>query len=239
MPDFRLSTMNRELDFIKDMFDGIAGRYDFLNRLLSMGQDVVWRSRMVQAAGLERGNRVLDAACGTGDVSAEIIKQKKGSVKIIGIDFSMSMLKLAKKKLKQKSASVELMQGNALYLPFSPSVFDSVFIAFGIRNIVNKDEALKQFHKILKTNGKLVVLELTRPSNRILHKLYFVYFQKILPEIGSFFSKDPNAYSYLPESVLKFPMPEEFMQTMKNAGFAHLRFRTMTFGIVTLFVGEK
>ncbi len=235
MPNFRLSTMNRELDFIKDMFDGIAARYDFLNRLLSMGQDVVWRSRMVQAAALEKDSCVLDVACGTGDVSAEIIRQKKDSVKIIGLDFSMPMLLLARKKLKQ----AQLMQGNALYLPFSPSVFDAVFIAFGIRNIVNKDGALKQFHKVLREKGKLVILELTRPNNLILHKLYFVYFQKILPKIGSFFSKDPNAYSYLPESVLKFPMPEEFMQTMKNAGFMRLRFRTMTFGIVTLFVGEK
>ncbi len=231
--------MNRELDFIKDMFDGIAARYDFLNRLLSMGQDVVWRSRMVQAACLEKESCILDAACGTGDVSAEILRQKKGAAKIIGIDFSMSMLQLAKKKLQRNDSPVLLMQGNALYLPFSPSVFDTVFIAFGIRNIVNKDEALKQFHKVLKKKGKMVVLELTRPQNLILHKLYFVYFQKLLPKIGSFFSKNPNAYSYLPESVLRFPMPEEFMQTMRNAGFTQLRFRTMTFGIVTLFVGEK
>lgn len=239
MPDFRLSTMNNELDFIRDMFDGIAARYDFLNRLLSMGQDMVWRTRMVKAACLEKGDLVLDAACGTGDVTAEIIRQKKDSVTIMGIDFSMSMLDLAKKKFQQNLTPVPLLQGNALHLPFSSSIFNAVFIAFGIRNIVNKAEALKQFHQVLKKNGKLVVLELTRPGNLILRKLYFVYFQKILPKIGSFFSKDPNAYSYLPASVMKFPMPEEFMQIMGDAGFTNLRFRTMTFGIVTLFVGEK
>ncbi len=231
--------MNRELDFIKGMFDDIAARYDFLNHLLSMGQDLVWRTQMVKAASLDNNSRVLDVACGTGDVTAEIIRQKKRKVAVLGIDFSRNMLRIAQKKLYRHRNLISWAQGNALCLPTPSSSFDAVFIAFGIRNIMNRDTALAEFYRVLKTNGKVIILELTLPNHTAMKNLYFLYFRKILPKIGSLFSKDANAYSYLPRSVIKFPRQEEFMGIMKQAGFTNLRFRTMTFGIVSLFVGEK
>jgi demethylmenaquinone methyltransferase / 2-methoxy-6-polyprenyl-1,4-benzoquinol methylase len=232
--------MNKELDFVKDMFDGIAPKYDFLNRLLSMRQDIVWRTQMVKAANLQKNSRVLDVACGTCDVALEINSQLRGGPRIFGLDFSLGMLRLGQKKLiEQDKKNITLLNADALNLPFQNHIFDAVFIAFGIRNIMDRQRAVKAFFNVLKNGGRLAVLELTTPEKGIFRSLYLLYFQKILPIIGSFFSKHNNAYTYLPASVLKFPTPVEFSQIMKQAGFKDIRFKQMTFGIVTLFIGSK
>lgn len=232
--------MNKELDFIKDMFDRIAPRYDFLNRLLSMRQDIVWRNKMVKAAALQKNSMALDVACGTCDVALEINSQLRGHARIVGLDFSFGMLQLGKQKLlKQNEKKIKLLNANALDLPFKHHIFDAIFIAFGIRNIMDRQKALKAFFNALTKGGRLAVLELTTPEKGIFRSLYLLYFQRILPILGSFFSKDNNAYSYLPESVLKFPSPVEFSKLMKEAGFKNIKFKQMTFGIVTLFVGSK
>ena len=232
--------MNKELDFVKDMFDRIAPRYDFLNRLLSMRQDIVWRSQMVKAAALQKDSRILDVACGTCDVALEINSQLKGQTQILGLDFSFGMLRLGKLKLlKKKKKNIKLINADALNLPFKHHIFDAIFIAFGIRNIMDRQRAVKAFFDTLKRGGRLAVLELTSPEKGFFRSLYLLYFQRILPMIGSFFSKDSNAYTYLPDSVLKFPTPVEFSKLMKEAGFKDIRFKQMTFGIVTLFIGSK
>ncbi len=232
--------MNTELDFVKEMFDRIAPKYDFLNRLLSFHQDTVWRTRMVQAAALKKGSRILDVACGTCDVALEASAQLKARAKIVGLDFSFGMLDLGKKKLlTQKNETIELLNADALSLPFGQNRFDAVFIAFGIRNIMDRQRAIDSFHWVLKKGGRLVVLELTTPDKGLFRSLYLFYFKKILPLIGSFFSKHSNAYSYLPQSVLNFPTSVEFAKLMTRAGFKDIRFKKMTFGIVTLFVGNK
>lgn len=232
--------MNKELDFVKDMFDRIAPRYDFLNRLLSLRQDTVWRTQMVKAGRIEENGRILDVACGTCDVALEAGARLKGRARITGLDFSFGMLELGQKKLRQKNnKSIALINGDALYLPFRPGIFDTVFIAFGIRNIMNRQAAVHEFLKVLKKEGRLVILELTTPEKGLLRSFYLLYFQKLLPLIGSFFSKEAKAYQYLPDSVLKFPTPMEFAALMKEAGFKEVRFKQMTFGIVTLFTGVK
>ncbi len=232
--------MNKELDFVKDMFDRIAPKYDFLNRTLSLWQDTIWRKKMVNAAKLKSGSTVLDVACGTCDVSLEASSQLKGQAKIYSLDFSFGMLKLGKEKLKKsKNKTISLLNADALNLPFKEKLFDAVFIAFGIRNIMDRQRAIKSFFEVLNTGGRLAVLELTTPEKGIFRSIYLFYFQRILPIIGSFFSKHTNAYSYLPESVLKFPGPVEFSKIMKDAGFKDIRFKQMTFGIVTLFIGRK
>ncbi|MFA5905358.1 MAG: ubiquinone/menaquinone biosynthesis methyltransferase, partial [Desulfobacula sp.] len=203
-------------------------------------QDTVWRTRMVKAAGLKKNSRILDIACGTCDVALEAGYQLKGQAEILGLDFSFGMLSLGKKKLKkQGNKNIRLINGDALHLPFRQGFFDAVFIAFGIRNIMNRQGAVSEFLSVLKKGGRLAVLELTTPEKGLLRSLYLAYFQKLLPLIGSFFSKDQNAYQYLPESVLKFPTPVEFATIMKEAGFKGIRFKQMTFGIVTLFIGVK
>ncbi len=232
--------MNEELGFVKEMFDNIAPRYDFLNRLLSLGQDTLWRKEMVKAAKLGQNARVLDAACGTCDVGLEVSSQLRGRTRIMGLDFSMGMLTLGKNKLKaQGNKTIELVNGDALNLPVINNYFDGITIAFDIRNIMNRYGAIQEFHRALKPGGRLVVLELTTPEKGLFRIIYLGYFQKVLPLVGSFFSKHANAYSYLPESVLKFPSAVSFAALMKNAGFNSIRFKQMTFGIVTLFVGTK
>lgn len=232
--------MNRELDFVRDMFDNIAPKYDFLNRLLSLRQDTVWRANMVKAAGLTTGAAVLDVACGTCDVGLEASRSLLGSTRVVGLDFSYGMLTLGKAKLNQShNQTISLVNGDALNLPLRPGMFDAVFIAFGIRNIMDRSRAIAQFKEALKPGGRLVVLELTTPEKGILRQLYLTYFQKILPVIGSFFSKHDNAYAYLPASVIKFPAPAEFAKLIRGEGFKNVRFKQMTFGIVTLFVGTR
>ncbi|MBU1196214.1 MAG: bifunctional demethylmenaquinone methyltransferase/2-methoxy-6-polyprenyl-1,4-benzoquinol methylase UbiE [Proteobacteria bacterium] len=230
--------MNKELDFVKGMFDKIAPKYDFLNRLLSLGQDTVWRKQMVQAATLEKDCRILDVACGTCDVSLEADKQLSKQISITGLDFSYGMLRLGRAKIKNKK-NISLLNADALNLPFRSMHFDAVFIAFGIRNIMNRQQALHAFYEVLKPGGRLAVLELSTPDKGWLKALYLLYFQKILPLVGSFFSKDQDAYSYLPESVLKFPSADAFSGLMKQAGFKQIKFKQMTLGIVTLFIGTR
>lgn len=232
--------MNKELDFVKGMFDKIAPRYDFLNRLLSLRQDVMWRNQMVAAAAPGPGSRILDAACGTCDVALALSRHLKGDTRIIGLDFSHAMLLAGKKKCSPSSGqTICLVNGDALSLPFPPETFDAAFIAFGIRNIMDRHRALSEFHRVLKPGGKLAVLELTTPQTRLFKTVYLGYFKKVLPWIGAFFSKHDNAYHYLPASVLQFPSPEAFAGLISETGFKDVRFKPMTLGIVTLFAGSR
>ncbi len=248
--------MSIELDFIKDMFNSIAPKYDFLNRFLSAGHDIVWRREMVRSAKLPKKCQVLDVACGTCDVALEIKRQIGDKASIVGIDFSPAMLKLGKKKIIKsikykanlfkidnnyfyKEDNIHLAAGNALLLPFRDSIFDAVFIAFGIRNIMDRQGAIRQFYRVLKTGGTLAILELTSPPEGFFKDVYLLYFKRLLPAIGSMFSKNSSAYHYLPASVLNFPTPEKFSATIRAAGFEKVKWSCMTFGIVTLFIGRK
>ena len=230
----------RELPFVREMFDSIAPRYDLLNRLLSLRQDVVWRNQMVRTMAVPENGHVLDVACGTGDVVLEIAKQKGPQVKVTGVDFSPGMLRLARKKIRQKKAGgISLVVGDALALPFSAASFRAVTIAFGIRNIQNKAGALKAIHDSLLPGGLVLILELSAPKKSRLRNAYLAYFQKVLPLIGRLFSKHSFAYTYLPDSVSRFPTPDEFMTIMAHAGFSDITCRRLTLGVANLFVGTK
>ena len=233
--------MNIELDFIKEMFDSIAPKYDFLNRFLSLRQDIHWRRELVVAAEIPDKSKVIDIACGTCDVALEIKKQNKNEIQVFAADFSPGMLKLGKKKIsgKGENKTIHLITANALELPFKKDIFDAVFIAFGIRNIMDRKAALIGFYNSLKRGGKVAILELTTPHRKIVKGFYMFYFKKILPAFGTVFSKNSGAYHYLPASVIKFPSPQNFAFIMKNAGFSEIKWKRMTFGIVTLFVGTK
>lgn len=232
---------NMELPFVRDMFEAIAPRYDLLNRLLSLRQDVYWRRAMVSAMEIPDKGAVLDVACGTGDVAIEILRQKGPGVNVFGIDFSPRMIVLANDKIKPMSvkSNIHLLAGNAFELPFKTETFDAVTIAFGIRNITDKLSVLKVFHDSLKTGGMLLVLELATPRKGLLLSGYLFYFKKILPLIGWFFSRNLKAYQYLPASVLNFPSARNFAALMHSAGFSNIRWKNLTMGIATLYVGYK
>ncbi|MBW2739485.1 MAG: bifunctional demethylmenaquinone methyltransferase/2-methoxy-6-polyprenyl-1,4-benzoquinol methylase UbiE [Deltaproteobacteria bacterium] len=231
-----------ELPFIREMFDSIAPRYDLLNRLLSLNQDIYWRRTMVSAIEAPGNGVLLDVACGTGDVAIEILRQNGGTgASIFGVDFSHNMLKSAKNKIKSipDSSNIYFLAGNAFNLPFREETFDAITIAFGIRNICDKLSVLKLFYDSLKSGGMLLVLELATPSKGFLLSLYLFYFKIILPLIGWFLSKNLKAYQYLPASVAKFPDPKSFAAIMRSAGFINVRWKSLTMGIANLHVGYK
>lgn len=231
---------NRELPFVRDMFDSIAPRYDLLNRLLSIRQDVVWRKHMVAAMAIPENGRVLDVACGTGDVVLEVFRLKGAQINVVGIDFSVGMLRLAREKLRRHaSAGAMLLAGDALAPPFGRASFHAVTIAFGIRNIQDKFGALNAFRECLKPGGMLLVLELAAPQKGPLRTAYMAYFKRVLPRIGRLFSKHTFAYSYLPDSVSRFPAPGVFMEMMTRAGFSRVTRRRLTLGAANLFIGYR
>jgi demethylmenaquinone methyltransferase/2-methoxy-6-polyprenyl-1,4-benzoquinol methylase len=222
------------------MFDNIAPRYDLLNRVLSLRQDVAWRKKMVSTMTIPETGRALDVACGTGDVALEIVRQKGPGVKVTGIDFSPGMLDLAQKKINRgKDETISLLAGNALRLPFRNDTFDAVTIAFGIRNIQDKAAALKSFCDCLVPGGRVLILELATPRQTRIRDAYLAYFQKVLPAIGRLFSRHRFAYSYLPDSVARFPTTDVFMSIMADAGFDRITCRRLTLGIANLFVGIR
>ncbi len=236
----RLSTNKMKPDAISAMFDHIAPKYDFLNRLLSLRRDVYWRREMVRALEIPAGGAVLDVACGTGDVMIEVMRRKP-DVRVYGIDISKKMLQIGYQKAGagNPGARAAFFAADALHPPFPPDSMHAVTIAFGIRNIQDRSGALANFREILKPGGTLAVLELNTPSRGLLRSLYLLYFQKILPGIGGLFSKNTGAYQYLPASVLNFPPPEVFAAQMRDAGFRDIAWKSLSAGIATLYVGQK
>ncbi len=222
---------------IQEMFSAIAPRYDFLNRLLSLGIDRGWRRTLVRIALREENKAILDVACGTGDVSLEL-RQKAPRARIVGLDFSQAMLDLAQVKIDHAQAGIELVAASAEELPFSPADFDLLTIAFGIRNVVDKKKALAEFYRVLKPHGRLAILEFSQPQAAWLRALYNFYFFKVLPLVGGLFARR-SAYRYLPDSVAKFPCQDEFSGWLKEAGFRQCRYHSLTFGIATLYLAEK
>jgi demethylmenaquinone methyltransferase/2-methoxy-6-polyprenyl-1,4-benzoquinol methylase len=225
---------------IRSMFDSIAPRYDFLNRVLSFGIDRSWRRFAVKQVKFSENGRILDVATGTGDVALEIALQTPASVRIVGVDFSKEMVELGKEKIRQSpyAERITMEVAPCEAIPYAEESFDSVTIAFGIRNVVDRLQGLREMHRVLKTGGRLVILEFSTPRSRLFKSLYCFYFLRVLPVIGGLFSKQ-SAYKYLPDSVLEFPPQEEFKALMAAAGFGNLVHFDLTGGIASVYVGEK
>lgn len=227
--------------FVQKMFSEIAGYYDLLNRLLSLRRDVYWRKVAVGELLKSGGRLFLDIATGTGDCAVEIIQRGGKDKEVIGIDFSPEMLYAGRKKIEKKGLSdyIRLMQTNALYLPFDDNHFDGVISAFGVRNFSDARNGIREMRRVIKKNGVVVILEFTNPSNRIFKKIYYLYFEKVLPFIGGIVSGKRYAYKYLPDSVLKFPDKDKFKKIMEEEGLRDVRYANLTLGIVTVHIGVK
>jgi demethylmenaquinone methyltransferase/2-methoxy-6-polyprenyl-1,4-benzoquinol methylase len=225
---------------VRQMFDSIAPRYDFLNRLLSLGIDRKWRKFAVRQIKFSENGQVLDVATGTGDVALEIAARTPASVRVVGVDFSREMVELGREKIKNSDycGRITLEVAPCEAIPFADETFDSVTIAFGIRNVVDRLQGLKEMHRVMKRGGRMVVLEFSTPRSRVFKSIYYFYFLKVLPVIGGFFSSF-SAYKYLPDSVLEFPSREDFKGLMAEAGFSDPTHYDLTFGIATVYVGEK
>lgn len=225
---------------IREMFDTIAPRYDLLNRLLSLGIDRRWRTFAVSKIVYEPGGTVLDIATGTGDIALEIARQTPKGVKIVGADISREMVEIGRQKVAASphSGRITFEIAPCEQLPFPDGAFDSTTIAFGIRNVVDRPRGLSEMCRVLKPGGRAVILEFSMPSSPAFEKLYRFYFLTVLPKIGGLFSRQ-SAYQYLPDSVLEFPSRDEFKAMMAAAGFSNIRHYDLTFGIATVYLGEK
>lgn len=221
------------------MFDNISARYDFLNRLLSLGIDTVWRRIAIGQLKADKPKQILDVATGTGDFAITALRLNPD--KVTGVDISAGMLAHGRIKLKNKGLEhkIELVQGDSEGLPFADNQFDAATVAFGVRNFEDLANGLRDINRVLRPGGKLVVLEFSRPSGFPVKQFYNFYFRFILPVVGRLVSKDPTAYTYLPASVQQFPEGNAFLDYMKGAGFQKLKEKRLTFGICSIYIGEK
>lgn len=220
------------------MFGRIAPRYDLLNHLLSMNIDRAWRARTVACVSeiLDRpGVRVLDVCCGTGDLTLAL-RSRSRSPQVFGTDFSHAMLEAANRKMANRQS---LIESDALHLPLSDGALDLLTIAFGFRNLVNYSAGLAELRRVLKPGGTLAILEFSRPPNPMLRAAYQFYSRAILPAIGGIVSGSKDAYTYLPDSVRKFPDADGLADQMRDTGFSEVRFERMTAGIVALHLGRR
>jgi len=224
---------------VEAMFDAIAPRYDFLNRVLSFGIDQRWRRRAIELLRGEKPDRILDVATGTADLALQAMVLNPS--KIVGIDISEEMLERGREKVAEKQLEevITLRKGDCEKLPFSDNQFDAALVAFGVRNFENLPRGLAEINRVLRKDGTLVVLEFSQPSAFPIKQGYNFYSRHILPRVGSAISKDSGAYKYLPESVAAFPDGENFLSEMRQAGFKDLKAERLTFGIASLYFGRK
>jgi len=224
---------------IAEMFDNIAPRYDFLNHLLSLGIDKYWRKKAVRKLQVNCPTLLLDIATGTGDFALEalIVKPEK----VIGLDISPNMLSVGRIKIEKKGFTpvIDMILGESENLPFENSVADGVMVGFGARNFEDLDKGLQEICRVLKPGCKAVILEPSFPTKFPMNLLFKFYFKFILPTLGALISKDPKAYTYLPESVAAFPEGKKFTDRCLNAGFKTADYHPLTLGICALYVLEK
>jgi demethylmenaquinone methyltransferase/2-methoxy-6-polyprenyl-1,4-benzoquinol methylase len=235
-----MNTYRLHPDSIRNLFNNIAPTYDLLNHLLSVGRDLYWRKMAVQEVkGLE--GWILDIATGTGDVAIEMIHQAGHHRKVFGLDFSEPMIRRAQRKVLGKglSQAIALSLGDALFLPFRDNTFSASMIAFGLRNIAKKEQALSEMVRVIKRGGKVIILEFTFPEKGLMRSLYPIYFQRVLPWVGGFISGDRGAYAYLPESVSHFAFSENYEDIMRRVGLENVGSQSLTGGVASIISGMK
>lgn len=225
--------------FVRGMFSAIAPRYDLLNRLLSLSLDRFWRRRALQELRWERepGGMYVDLCAGTLDVAAALAHRPGFSGRVLGADFAEPMLRAGREKIVRDVVSPVV--ADALELPLKDAAADGAIVAFGIRNVSDLDAALREVHRVLARGARFVILEFTTPRQRLVRAVYHFYFHHVLPVVGGILSGNRAAYRYLPESVAQFPAEEELGARMRAAGFADVRWTSLTMGVAAIHVGAK
>ena len=221
---------------VENMFDRIAPKYDFFNRLFSLRIDLLWRKNLVNWMQSDDPKQILDVAAGTGELA--IALWKKFRVKITAVDLSQEMLNLADKKIKQLGADITIQKANAENLPFESNKFDAVSVGFGVRNFENLEKGLSELRRVVKENGNVYILEFSRMEG-VLSPLYNFYFNKVLPFLAKMISGEKEAYAYLPDSVKNFPCGEKMKNILLDLGFSKVEYKKLSLGIVTIYKAKK
>jgi demethylmenaquinone methyltransferase/2-methoxy-6-polyprenyl-1,4-benzoquinol methylase len=234
-------SVSKSPDRIEGMFDAIAGRYDFLNHVLSAGIDYTWRRRAIASLALTGTERVLDVCTGTADLAIAARVASPPAALVVGVDFSHEMLRVGHAKVRRAAlgTSVVLVRGDAMRIPVADRSVDAVTIAFGIRNVEQPEVACRDMHRILAPGGRVAILEFAIPTIPVVRAAYLAYFRHVLPRIGKLISGHHAAYEYLPASVGAFSTPDDFVKILRHSGFTDIRAVPLTLGIVFLYTGRK
>ncbi|EMG3686736.1 bifunctional demethylmenaquinone methyltransferase/2-methoxy-6-polyprenyl-1,4-benzoquinol methylase UbiE [Serratia marcescens] len=238
---FRTVARDEKQAMVADVFHSVAAKYDVMNDLMSFGIHRIWKRFTIDCSGVRRGQRVLDLAGGTGDLAAKFSRMVGEQGQVVLADINDSMLKMGREKLRDHGivGNINYVQANAEALPFPDNYFDCITISFGLRNVTDKDKALRSMFRVLKPGGRLLVLEFSKPLLAPLSKAYDAYSFHVLPKIGELVVKDPDSYRYLAESIRMHPDQETLKGMMGNAGFENVTYFNLTGGIVALHRGFK
>ncbi len=238
---FKQVDASQKVNMVKDVFQSVAAKYDIMNDLMSLGIHRLWKRFTIDCSGVRAGHKVLDLAGGTGDLTAKFSRLVGESGQVVLADINDAMLKVGRDKLRDKGVvgNVQYVQANAEALPFPDNSFDIITIAFGLRNVTDKDKALASMYRVLKPGGRLLVLEFSKPTNEMLSKAYDMYSFHLLPKIGQLVANDADSYQYLAESIRMHPEQEVLKSMMDSAGFENTSYHNLTGGIVALHRGFK
>ena len=238
---FKEVPKEEKVKMVRGVFDSVADQYDIMNDLMSFGIHRIWKKIAVQLANVREGDKVLDLAGGTGDLTTLFEKRVGPKGQVVLADINAAMLRTGRNRLIDKGlvGNIQYAQVNAECLPFEDNTFDCVCIGFGLRNVTDKDAALKSMYRVLKPGGRVIILEFSHPVDKITEKIYDFYSFKLLPKIGAIVAKDEESYRYLAESIRMHPKQEELKQMMENAGFERCEYFNMNQGIVAVHRGYK
>ncbi|KAA8997273.1 bifunctional demethylmenaquinone methyltransferase/2-methoxy-6-polyprenyl-1,4-benzoquinol methylase UbiE [Affinibrenneria salicis] len=238
---YRTVAKDEKQGMVADVFDSVASKYDLMNDLTSFGIHRLWKRFTIECSGVRRDQRVLDLAGGTGDLAAKFSRLVGENGEVVLADINASMLKVGQEKLRNRGivGNISYVQANAEALPFPDDTFDCITISFGLRNVTDKEKALRSMYRVLKPGGRLLVLEFSQPIFKPLSKVYDLYSFHVLPRIGELVTKDGDSYRYLAESIRVHPDQETLKAMMNEAGFGNVTYFNMTGGIVALHRGFK
>ncbi|WP_036770291.1 bifunctional demethylmenaquinone methyltransferase/2-methoxy-6-polyprenyl-1,4-benzoquinol methylase UbiE [Photorhabdus australis] len=238
---FRTVAKNEKESMVAEVFHSVAAKYDLMNDLMSFGIHRIWKRVAISASGARRGQRILDLAGGTGDLAAKFSRIVGEKGEVVLADINESMLKVGREKLRDTGivGNVNYVQANAEALPFPDNYFDCITISFGLRNVTEKEKALRSMFRVLKPGGRLLVLEFSKPLLAPLSKAYDAYSFHVLPKMGQIFVQDADSYRYLAESIRMHPDQETLKIMMEDAGFEQVTYTNMTGGIAALHRGFK
>lgn len=238
---FKTVSETEKEHLVADVFHSVADKYDLMNDLMSLGIHRLWKRFTIDCAGVRPGQKILDLAGGTGDLTAKFSRLTGENGEVVLADINDSMLKVGREKLRNKGLinNIRYVQANAENLPFPDNYFDLITIGFGLRNVTHKEQALASMYRALKPGGRLLVLEFSKPTNVVMSKLYDFYSFQILPKMGQLVAKDSDSYQYLAESIRMHPDQETLKSMMESVGFEQVTYHNLTQGIVALHRGFK